>query len=143
MEVALDNPADSSQDASLVQAARAARLQAWCPYSGFQVGCAILDGQGRIHAGANVENASYGLTVCAERSAFFTAVGAGARKIKRVVIVTDASKPTPPCGACRQVLAEFGLDFQVGLAGIEGAVTEWHSMEDLLPNAFNFSPPQK
>jgi len=88
MEVALDNPADSSQDASLVQAARAARLQAWCPYSGFQVGCAILDGQGRIHAGANVENASYGLTVCAERSAFFTAVGAGARKIKRVVIVT-------------------------------------------------------
>jgi len=60
-----------------------------------------------------------------------------------VVIVTDASKPTPPCGACRQVLAEFGLDFQVGLAGIEGTVTEWHSMEDLLPNAFNFSPPQK
>jgi cytidine deaminase len=125
-------------DEALLHAARLARLNAWCPYSGFQVGCAILDGNGRIHSGANVENASYGLTICAERTAFFSAVVAGAREIRRVVIVTDAGKPTPPCGACRQVLAEFGLGFQVGLAGISGQVMEWHQMADLLPHAFTF-----
>ena len=129
--------------ASLLDSARAVRLKAWSPYSGFKVGCALLDELGRIHVGSNVENASYGLTICAERAAFFSAVAQGARKIKKVIIVTDAASPTPPCGACRQVLAEFGLDFQVGLAGIEGDVLVWHSMESLLPNAFTFKPPNQ
>ncbi|MFM8930579.1 MAG: cytidine deaminase [Gemmataceae bacterium] len=137
MKTTLQEP---GADASLLHAARTVRQKAWCPYSGFQVGCAILDEFGRIHVGANVENASYGLTVCAERAAFFNAVAQGARKIKRMVIVTDATQPTPPCGACRQVLAEFGLEFQVGLAGMEGDVTVWHSMADLLPHAFTFDP---
>lgn len=130
-------------DEALLQAARLARLNAWCPYSGFQVGCAILDKNGRIHSGANVENASYGLTICAERSAFFSAVAAGAKEIRRVVIVTDADKPTPPCGACRQVLAEFGLGFQVGLAGVSGRVMVWHQMAELLPHAFTFDASRK
>ena len=130
-------------DKQLLIAARLARQNAWCPYSHFQVGCALLDEIGRIHVGANVENASYGLTVCAERAAFFSAVGQGTRKIKRVVVVTGTQFPTPPCGACRQVLAEFGLDFQVGLAGITGDGIEWHNMANLLPRAFTFKASQE
>lgn len=138
-----DSTVSGVTDRDLLQAARSARLNAWCPYSGYQVGCALLDAQGKIHSGANVENASYGLTICAERSAFFAAVSKGVRKIAKVIVVTGSETPAPPCGACRQVLAEFGLDFQIGLAGISGDGIEWHTMADLLPNPFIFSGPSK
>ena len=88
-----------------------ARKRAYAPYSRFHVGCAIQDARGKVHTGGNVENASYGLTSCAERNAIFKAVAQGAistqRKLKAVVIVTEAEKLTPPCGACRQVIYEF------------------------------------
>lgn len=131
------------RDSDLLIAARKARLNAWAPYSGFQVGCAILDENGSIHVGANVENASYGLTICAERAAFFLAVSKGVRKIARVVVVTGAFPPATPCGACRQVLAEFGMDFKIGLGGLSGDALEWHAMADLLPRAFSFDPGPK
>lgn len=90
----------------LLRAAAKAAEQAHAPYSKFQVGAALLTDQGKIITGCNVENASYGLTICAERSAIFTAVGRGLRKFRAVAIVADAKMPYP-CGACRQVLAEF------------------------------------
>ncbi len=118
----------------LVAAASEVRDQAHAPYSNFTVGAAIIDAGGRIHVGCNVENASYGLSVCAERHAVAAAVSAGGQGIKGLAVVTDTSPPTSPCGACRQVLVEFG-DFPVILANIEGEriVT---SVGDLLPDAF-------
>jgi len=119
---------------SLVVAASEVRDQAHAPYSNFTVGAAIIDAGGRIHVGCNVENASYGLSVCAERHAVAAAVSAGGQGIEGLAVVTDTSPPTSPCGACRQVLVEFG-DFPVILANIEGEriVT---SVGDLLPDAF-------
>ena len=118
----------------LVAAASEVRDQAHAPYSNFTVGAAIIDAGGRVHVGCNVENASYGLSVCAERHAVAAAVSAGGQGIKGLAVVTDTSPPTSPCGACRQVLVEFG-DFPVILANIEGEriVT---SVGDLLPDAF-------
>ena len=118
----------------LVAAAVSVRQRAHAPYSHFAVGAAVLDGGGRTHAGCNVENASYGLAVCAERNAVGAAVAAGAGKIVAVAVVTDVSPPASPCGACRQVLAEFGR-YPVILANLQGEriVT---SVADLLPNAF-------
>lgn len=121
-------------DDSLVAAAWAAREQAYAPYSRFRVGAAVLGDDGRIYQGANMENASYGLTICAERLAVGAAVTAGCRAIRRVVVVTDRDPPTPPCGACRQVLAEFGLDTPVEGHGPTG-VARW-TVKDLLPEAF-------
>jgi cytidine deaminase len=92
----------------LEKAARAAARSAHAPYSGFPVGAAVLGGSGRIYAGANVENASYGLSNCAERTALFTAVAAGERSIRAVAVHTPTRVPTLPCGACRQVIHEFG-----------------------------------
>ena len=92
----------------LQQAARAAAVHAYAPYSRFQVGAACLTASGAIHSGANVENASYGLSICAERSALFAAVGSGAREIRALVVYTPTPEPTTPCGACRQVICEFG-----------------------------------
>jgi cytidine deaminase len=121
----------------LVAAAVSVRRHAHAPYSHFAVGAAVLDSVGRTHAGCNVENASYGLAVCAERHAVGAAVAAGAEDIVAVAVVTDVSPPASPCGACRQVLAEFGR-CPVILANLQGEriVT---SVADLLPNAFTSS----
>src|SRR5579864_6622228 len=92
----------------LLRAARSASRQAYCPYSRFAVGAALLSADGRVFAGCNVENASYGLTICAERNAIFQAVAAGERRIQAIAIYTPTPTPSAPCGACRQVLYEFG-----------------------------------
>jgi cytidine deaminase len=118
----------------LVAAAAAARRRAHAPYSNFAVGAALLDSSGRVHVGCNVENASYGLTICAERNAVAAAVAAGASRFVAIAVVTDATPPASPCGACRQVLAEFG-DMSVVLANPEGEQLRT-SVSDLLPHAF-------
>jgi len=121
--------------AKLVRAARAARRRAYAPYSRFQVGAAVLAGS-RIHVGCNVENASYGLTVCAERTAVASAVAAGARRISAVAVASGTAPPTPPCGMCLQTLAEFGgPDLPVLLVGAGGA-RETTTLGELLPRAF-------
>lgn len=118
----------------LVEAARAAQQHAYCPYSKYRVGAAIETLDGEVFTGCNVESASYGLTVCAERSALFSAVGAGQRRFKRIVVVTDSSPPAAPCGACRQVLAEFASDLEVESVG--PAESKRWRIKDLLPDAF-------
>jgi cytidine deaminase len=119
----------------LVAAARGVGEQAYAPYSEFRVGAAVLAG-GRVFTGANVENASYGMTMCAERTAAFAAVSAGERTIDCVAVVTDEQRPTPPCGACRQVLWEFGQSsLVVAESNTSGERAMW-ALEDLLPAAF-------
>jgi len=105
-----DRPLTAREKRALLTAARAVRARAHAPYSRFQVGAAVLDERGRVHVGCNVENASYGLTVCAERNAVAAAVAAGARALRAVSVVTEAVPPASPCGACRQVLAELMPD---------------------------------
>ena len=119
---------------ALVRAAEAARRHAHAPYSRYHVGAAVETEDGAIHAGCNVENASYGLTICAERAAVCAAVVAGARRIRRAVVVTESDPPGAPCGACRQVLAEFGLDMEVTAIGPKRTL-RW-TLRDLLPDAF-------
>ena len=119
----------------LVLAAWQARETAYAPYSKFRVGAAVLAGTGKVYSGVNVENASFGLTICAERAAVFAAVGAGEREIRAVAVVTEAERPTPPCGACRQVLWEFGSAAVVVAANRTGGWREWR-LRDLLPDAF-------
>jgi len=121
--------------AELVAAARAARDRSYSPYSGFAVGAALLGVDGRVFAGTNVENASLGLAICAERAAVCRAVAEGAREFTAIAIATGAQQPTPPCGACRQVLLEFAPDLVVLLAGSDGPVEEWR-LGALLPRAF-------
>jgi cytidine deaminase len=121
------------QASELIQLAARARENAYAPYSKFKVGAALLAKSGRIYTGANVENASYGLTICAERAALFNAVSAGEREFTAIAIVTD--RGVSPCGACRQVLREFGQDLRVIVADTQGHQRE-HTLGELLPDDF-------
>lgn len=120
----------------LVAAARRARRLAVAPYSGFKVGAALETADGQVTTGCNIENATYGLTICAERVAMFTALAAGHRRFRRVAVVADTGDPTPPCGACRQILWEFGGDLEVILANLRRE-TGRHRLSDLLPLPFD------
>lgn len=122
----------------LLIAALAAREHAHAPYSHFRVGAALEDEAGRIHTGCNVENASYGLTICAERVAMFKAISEGARKFRRIAIVADTDTLTPPCGACRQILWEFCGDLEIVLGNPRGN-SETLRLKDLFPRAFDAS----
>lgn len=104
----------------LVMAALEARKKAYAPYSKFKVGAALEAANGRVYTGCNVENSSYGLTVCAERVALFKAVSDGVKKFKRIAIVADTKKPCPPCGICRQALYEFAPNIEVVMANVKG-----------------------
>ena len=121
---------------ALVARARAARLNAVADYSHFQVGAAIETDTGEIISGCNIENATYGLTICAERVAIYKALSDGQRAFRRIAVVADTVEPTPPCGACRQILWEFGGDLEVILANLD-AVTARHSLRDLFPGPFD------
>jgi cytidine deaminase len=122
--------------AALLAAARAVRSRAHAPFSHFQVGAALEAEDGTIITGCNVENATYGLTICAERVAVFKAISEGYTRFRRVVVVADTAAPTPPCGACRQILWEFGGDFEVILADLV-QVKATHQLRDLLPFPFD------
>ena len=135
----MTSDARSAVPDSLVAEARRVLAHAHAPYSRFPVGAALLTESGKVYTAANVENASFGLSVCAERSAVFAAVAAGERRFAALAVVTDTPEPTPPCGACRQVLREFVEDIPVALAGRPGTKVQTHRLSDLLPQAF--SPP--
>ena len=122
----------------LVEAAIAVRENAHAPFSKFKVGAAVLDDTGRIHTGCNVENATYGLTCCAERVAIFKAVSEGARRFTHVAVVADTDTLTPPCGACRQILWEFCGDVELTLSNLHGK-TETLRLGTLFPRAFDAS----
>jgi cytidine deaminase len=120
--------------AELVRRARDVQRHAYCPYSKFPVGAALEAADGRVFVGTNVESASYGLTICAERMALGAAVAAGARAFTRLAVATDVDPPASPCGACRQLLAEFGLDLTVIAAGPRSE-RRW-TLRELLPDPF-------
>jgi cytidine deaminase len=121
--------------AAMKQGAVEAAHCAYAPYSRFAVGAAVLCDDGRIHTGANVENASFGLSICAERSAIFRAVADGARRIEAIVVYTPTAGATPPCGACRQVLAEFSADALIVCCS-DAAADRRYRLAELLPEAF-------
>ena len=118
----------------LLRQARDVRRHAHAPYSGFRVGAALLAEDGAIYVGCNVENASYGMTVCAERGALSAAVAAGGRRFTAIAISSTGSDPVPPCGACRQALGEFAVDLVV-VSEANGQVSEWR-LDELLPEPF-------
>ena len=120
----------------LAARARAARERAYAPYSGFLVGAALEADDGRVFAGCNVENASYPVGTCAERVALGHAVVSGARAFSRIAIVTSGAVPAPPCGMCRQALAEFGRELEVMSMGTDGESAVWR-LRDLLPASFS------
>jgi cytidine deaminase len=122
----------------LISAALKAREHAHAPFSKFRVGAAVEDARGRIHTGCNVENATYGLTICAERVAVFKAISEGAREFKRVVVVADTETLTPPCGACRQILWEFCGDVELVLANLKGK-SETLRLGTIFPRPFDSS----
>jgi len=119
----------------LVARAGEARERAYAPYSGFRVGAAVLTSSGETFTGANVENASYSVAICAERVAASQAVASGHRDIRAVAVVSSARKPTPPCGVCRQFLFEFDPDMTVVSEGPDGERRTW-TLSELLPDAF-------
>jgi cytidine deaminase len=120
----------------LIEAARSVRLNAHANFSHFLVGAALEAKDGRIFTGCNVENATYGLTVCAERVAVFKAISEGCRSFVRIAVVADTEEPTPPCGACRQILWEFGGDLEVILANLKEDKARY-SLAALLPHPFD------
>lgn len=123
----------------LVEKAREARTRAYAPYSRFAVGAAALAADGRVFSGCNVENASFGLTICAERNALAAAIAAGQRPVAVAVVTEDGS--TAPCGACRQVLAEFSPAMPVVLAAAAGDSFKVYGLDELLPALFRFPAP--
>ena len=122
----------------LLSAALEARRNAVAPFSHFQVGAALEDAEGRVHTGCNIENATYGLTLCAERVAVFKAISEGARKFRRMVIAADTESLTPPCGACRQILWEFCGDIEIVLVN-PGGKKETLRLGELFPRPFDAS----
>jgi cytidine deaminase len=122
----------------LVEAALAAREHAHAPFSKFRVGAALEDETGRIFTGCNVENATYGLTICAERVAVFKAISEGARKFKRIAVAADTETLTPPCGACRQILWEFLGDTEITMVNLKGK-SETMQLKTLFPRPFDAS----
>jgi cytidine deaminase len=120
----------------LLEAARAARRHAHAPFSHFPVGAALETADGQVITGCNVENATYGLTICAERVAVVKAISEGHRRFVRIAIVADTQTPTPPCGACRQILWEFGGDLDIILGNLQGEKAR-HRLRDLLPYPFD------
>ena len=122
----------------LVNQARRARTKAFAPFSGFQVGAAVETARGRVYTGANIESASYGLTVCAERVAIWKAVSAGERAFKRLAVVADSERLPPPCGACRQIIWEFCGDIEIIFANLAGR-SAVRRMKKLLPEPFDSS----
>ena len=122
----------------LLVAALAARDHAFAPFSKFRVGAALEDGSGRIHTGCNIENATYGLTICAERVAVFKAVSEGIRSFRRAAVAADTEDLTPPCGACRQILWEFCRDIEIVLVNPRGRM-ETFRLKDLFPKPFDVS----
>jgi cytidine deaminase len=120
---------------NLIKEAEKARKRAYTPYSKFQVGAAVLCADSKIFTGCNIENASFGLTVCAERIAIFKAISEGSTKFKAIAVVGDIAKPCSPCGACRQVISEFGEDIYVIMANLKGNI-EIKKIKELLPEAF-------
>ena len=120
----------------LLAAARAVRENAFAAFSRFKVGAALETDDRQIITGCNVENATYGLTICAERVAVFKAISEGHRRFTRVAVVADTQDPTPPCGACRQILWEFGGDLEVILGNLQGETARFR-LKDLLPCPFD------
>ncbi len=120
----------------LIAAAKGARLRAHEPYSHFKVGAAVETGGGLIFTGCNIENSTYGLTVCAERVAIFKAISEGYKKLVRIAVVTDTRELTPPCGACRQIIWEFCGDIEIILANLKGKTKSYRTRK-LFPNPFD------
>lgn len=127
---------ESNTEQGVIEAAKRARNCALAPYSNFCVGVAVEDEEGRVFTGCNIESAAYDLTMCAERVAIWKALSEGARRFRRVAVVADTERLTPPCGACRQLIWEFCGDVPVVLANLRGD-TEVLQMAELLPRPFD------
>ena len=126
----------SEEIESLIETAKRARLQSVAPFSNFQVGAAVQTADGKVYTGCNVESASYGLTVCAERVAIWKALSEGERHFTDLAVVADTEALTPPCGTCRQIIWEFARDARIVFANLAGKSEEFH-IADLLPRAFD------
>jgi cytidine deaminase len=123
---------------ALIAAALAVRENAFAPFSKFKVGAAVEDADGGVYTGCNVENATYGLTMCAERVAVFKAISEGARQFRRIAVAADTEVLTPPCGACRQILWEFCGDIEIVLVNPRGKIETWR-LKELFPKPFDVS----
>ncbi len=123
------------KEIDLIKKAKATRLKAYAPYSKFKVGAALLTKSGKVYTGANVENSTYGLTVCAERVAVFNAINQGDKDFIKIIVAADENPPVTPCGACRQVLSEFARDLVVVCVNLKGKIDRY-SLKELLPEPF-------
>ncbi len=122
----------------VIAEAKIAREKAYAPYSNFKVGAAVLTNNGKIFSGCNIENSSYGLSICAERAAIFNAVSSGYKEFTKIAVVTDSEPPASPCGACRQVIFEFGDDIEVIMANLKGEI-KIEKISELLKDGFRIS----